>query len=83
MAPGTADPAFQCRRITPLREHLRIVIALQHQGVTVIQHGHHMRCDMARIGQYPEPPRAISENKLNRFASIVRNREWMHANIAD
>jgi hypothetical protein len=38
---------------------------------------------MARIGQHTEPPSAIGEDKLNRLASIVGNREGMDPNIAD
>jgi hypothetical protein len=38
---------------------------------------------MPRIRQHTEPPCAIGENELNRFAGIVGNREWMHADIAD
>ena len=83
MAPESAYPVLQRLRILASRQHLCIVIALQHQGITGIQHGHHMRRDMARIGQYAQPPGAIGENKLHRLAGIVWNRKRMHANIAD
>lgn len=42
-----------------------------------------MRRDMTRVGQHAQSPGAIGKDKLHRFAGIVRNRKWMHADIAD
>jgi hypothetical protein len=42
-----------------------------------------MRSDVTGIGQHTKPSRAVSKDKLHRFARIVRNRERVHPNIAD
>jgi hypothetical protein len=83
MPPEAADAPLQRLRIAALGQHPRIVIALQNQRVTGIQHGNHMRGDVTRIRQHAKPTGAVSKDKLHRFAGIVRNRERMHTYVPD
>lgn len=64
-----------------MRQQAGVVIALQNQSMTTLQHGHHMRGDMAGIGQHAKPGYVIRKHKLHGFTRIMRNREWLHKEI--
>ena len=83
MTPEASNPAFQCRRIAALLQHLQVMVALQNQATATAQHVHHVRGNMSRVGEHAEPPHAIGKHKLHRFTRIVRDGKRLDTNIAN
>ncbi len=79
---STGDPPLQRLGITPARQHVTIMIALQHEGITSIEHGNHMARNMSGIRKHTKANGTIAQHKLDRFPRIVRHRVGLHGEIA-
>ena len=77
------DPRFQKWGVPTGLQGRQIMIAFQQQGVAVGQALQDMRRRMAQISQHAKVAVSVRATQLQRFAGIVRNREWCQHQIAD
>ena len=80
---GAADTLLERRGIGGIGQHLTIVIAFEHQGVTASQRLYKMGSGLARIGQHTQLHASIGSQILNRFARIVRHGKRHQRQVAD
>ena len=80
-APGNA--LLQETRVTPVGQHLFIVIALKHQCRAARQHVNDMWRRFSNIGQDTQLYCTIVERVLNGLSRIVRNGKWKQFEVTD
>jgi hypothetical protein len=76
-----ADARLQGRRISAVREHVQVVVALQNQAIAAPELRLDMRGDVPDISEQAEASCAVRKHELARFARIVRNGVGMQFDI--
>src|SRR3569833_2376680 len=80
---GAADTLLERRGIGGIGQHLTIVIAFEHQGVTASQRLYKMGCGLVCFGLFSLLHVSIGSLILNRFARIVRHGKRHQRQVAD
>ena len=83
MALRSRDALFQKRWVGRAGEQTGVMVALQEQGVAMLQRLEHMQAAMTQIGQDAKVMRAVAATQLQRFTGIVRNGEWGDVEASD
>jgi hypothetical protein len=83
MAETPRHPLLQAGRVWAIAQHLRIVVAFQHQRMATAQDRFNMGRGTTGVSEHPKPPRAVAEHELRRLAGIMRHRKGFDFQIAD
>ncbi len=83
MPEAARDARFQLGRIRPVRKHIGVVVAFEHQRVATGQIRFDVRRRAARVGQDAQPTRAVGEHVLDRLACVMRHGKRLHQKITD
>ncbi|OIP16493.1 MAG: hypothetical protein AUK53_03295 [Betaproteobacteria bacterium CG2_30_59_46] len=81
MAETARNPLLQHRRIRSVAQHVRIMIAFQHQSIAATQNGFDVWRGYAGVGQHTQSPAAAAKGILHRLASVMRNGERLHLDL--
>lgn len=71
VAPRTQDTLLQVVRIRPGEQPFLVVVALQHHEVNACQRLLSLRCDKARIREYPDACPLVIHTKIDALRSVM------------
>jgi len=74
--------ALESGRIGSGRQQVRIMVALQHQGVTFAVGAHHMGRERSQIRQHPQHALIRAKDVLTGLARVMGHRDRFHRDIA-
>ena len=83
VAPRTQNTLLQVVRIRPGEQPFLVVVALQHHEVNACQRLLSLRCDKARIREYPDARPVVVHAKIDALRGVMAGGEYGDPGVSD
>src|SRR5665647_1293385 len=81
--PFRTDPSFQHFWIWPVLQHIRAVVAFEHDRVTVPEQVEHMRCNDTGISTVTKLQPVLAYDEPAGFSCIMGCGKWLDQKVSD